>query len=100
MIYHQGAEKRVWHTKKAGRCPIRVFKLDPNSGERSLLADDFLPNGLCFSPDETKLYVNDTACSSISRCFDVDREGTPAQWTTVLPTELSHRTSQQAKLMV
>ena len=38
-----------------------VFKLDPLSRELTLLADDFvLPNGLCFSPDESRLFVNDT----------------------------------------
>jgi gluconolactonase len=52
-----------------------VFKLDPDSGELTLLADDFiLPNGLCFSPDETTLYVNDTLRQHI-RCFDVDQAG-------------------------
>lgn len=37
-----------------------VYRLDPD-GDLSLLADDFVqPNGLCFSPDESLLYVNDT----------------------------------------
>jgi gluconolactonase len=39
-------------------------------------ADDFSqPNGLCFSPDEQVLYVNDTTRAHI-RAFDVAREGT------------------------
>jgi gluconolactonase len=48
-----------------------VYKLDPISRELTLLADDFvLPNGLCFSPDESRLFVNDTRRQHI-RVFDV-----------------------------
>ena len=37
-----------------------VFRLDPD-GSLNVAADDFLkPNGLCFSPDESILYVSDT----------------------------------------
>jgi gluconolactonase len=35
-----------------------VYRLDPQSGQATVLASDVLgPNGLCFSPDETKLYI-------------------------------------------
>ena len=35
-----------------------VYRVDGESGEASVLADDILgPNGLCFSPDEQLLYV-------------------------------------------
>jgi gluconolactonase len=35
-----------------------VYRLDPQSGRATVLASDVLgPNGLCFSPDETKLYI-------------------------------------------
>ncbi|MBT3820987.1 MAG: SMP-30/gluconolactonase/LRE family protein, partial [Nitrospinaceae bacterium] len=48
-----------------------VFRIDPASGELSLLADDFKrPNGLCFSVDEKRLFVNDTMQRHI-RVFDV-----------------------------
>lgn len=48
-----------------------VYRIDPVSGEVSLLVDDFeLPNGLCFSLDEKQLFVNDTRRSHI-RVFDV-----------------------------
>jgi gluconolactonase len=48
-----------------------VYKLDPGSRELTLLVDDFvLPNGLCFSPDESRLFVNDTRRQHI-RVFDV-----------------------------
>jgi gluconolactonase len=44
--------------------------------ELTLLVDDFaVPNGLCFSPDESKLYINDTERAHI-RVFDVGGDGT------------------------
>jgi len=48
-----------------------VYRIPPNGGELQLLVDDFVqPNGLCFSPDESLLYVNDTDRAHI-RVFDV-----------------------------
>lgn len=53
-----------------------VYKVDPQSGQLTLLADDFAqPNGLCFSADERLLYVNDTERGHI-RVFDVRSDGT------------------------
>jgi gluconolactonase len=53
-----------------------VYRLDPESGELTLLADDFAqPNGLCFSLDEKQLFVNDTERGHI-RVFDVTEAGT------------------------
>jgi gluconolactonase len=47
-----------------------VYRI-PAGGGLELLVDDFeQPNGLCFSPDESLLYVNDTARAHI-RVFDV-----------------------------
>jgi gluconolactonase len=41
--------------------PFRVYRLDPVRGALSIAIDDMeRPNGLCFSPDETRLYVVDT----------------------------------------
>jgi gluconolactonase len=41
--------------------PFRVYRLDPMSGALSIAIGDMeRPNGLCFSPDETRLYVVDT----------------------------------------
>ena len=38
-----------------------VYRIGPNGGGLQLVADDFAqPNGLCMSPDESLLYVNDT----------------------------------------
>jgi gluconolactonase len=56
-----------------------VYRVDGTTGVTSVVVDDFLqPNGLAFSPDETKLYVADSAIShdptapSIIRVFDVE----------------------------
>ena len=49
----------------------------PGGGQPQLLVDRHLfdqPNGLCFSPDESLLYVNDTV-QTLIRVFDVSRDG-------------------------
>jgi gluconolactonase len=47
-----------------------VYLVPSGGGEPTLLIDDFeQPNGLCFSPDESLLYVNDTPLAQI-RVFD------------------------------
>ena len=52
-----------------------VFRLDPDSRELSLLAEDFdRPNGLAFSPSERTLYIADTPKRHI-RAFEVNAEG-------------------------
>lgn len=49
-----------------------VYALSPRGGEPLLLLDDFeFPNGLCLSPDEKRLYVNDTRRAHI-RVFGID----------------------------
>lgn len=51
-----------------------VYRLAPD-GKLALLVDDFVrPNGIVFSPDETKLYVNDSEKGHI-RIFDVKSDG-------------------------
>ncbi len=41
-----------------------VFRWSSETGELTVVADDFVkPNGLAFSPDETRLYVSDTGLS-------------------------------------
>jgi gluconolactonase len=54
-----------------------VYRLAPD-GTLTLLVKDFVrPNGLAFSPDEKKLYVNDSEKGHI-RVFDVSGDGTLA----------------------
>jgi gluconolactonase len=64
------------HTAHA-ELPRNVYRLDPASGQATVVADDFVrPNGLAFSPDERRLYVVDTGIThggpSHIRVFDVD----------------------------
>jgi gluconolactonase len=48
-----------------------VYRIPAGGGDLELLVDDFeQPNGLCFTPDESQLYVNDTTRAHI-RVFDV-----------------------------
>src|SRR5256714_9330907 len=43
-----------------------VYRLPADGGALELLIDDFAqPNGLCFSPDESLLYINDTVHAHI-----------------------------------
>jgi gluconolactonase len=44
--------------------PTQVYRLNPETGEVTVVTDEQeKPNGLCFSPDYTKLYVVDTGAS-------------------------------------
>jgi len=52
-----------------------VYRLLPDGNDLSVVADDFVkPNGLAFSPDERKLYVDDSARRHIRVC-DVAGDG-------------------------
>jgi gluconolactonase len=62
--------------------PTNVYRLDPTTGKAAVVADDFhKPNGLCFSPDEKRLYIVDTGVThdenapSHIRVFDVVSNG-------------------------
>jgi len=55
-----------------------VFRVSPDGKMLTLLIEDFdMPNGLAFSPDESKLYIDDTKKFHI-RVFDVKEDGTIA----------------------
>lgn len=63
--------------------PTHVYRLDPVTGKATVVADDFhKPNGLCFSPDEKRMYIVDTGVThdesapSHIRVFDVVGNGT------------------------
>jgi gluconolactonase len=54
-----------------------VYRVPASGGEPRLVVDRDLfdqPNGLCFSPDERRLYVNDTT-KALIRVFDVEADG-------------------------
>ncbi|MBI1297024.1 SMP-30/gluconolactonase/LRE family protein [bacterium] len=64
--------------KAEAELPTNVYRIDGQTGEVTVVADDFVrPNGLCFSPDEQLLYIVDTGRShnpdgpSHIRVFDV-----------------------------
>jgi gluconolactonase len=55
-----------------------VFRIAPSGGEPALVVeqDEYeQPNGLCFSPDESLLYINDTPKAWI-KVYDVNSDGT------------------------
>lgn len=48
--------------------PANVYRLDPQTGQATMVANDMKkPNGICFSPDEKKLYIVDTGASAEPR---------------------------------
>lgn len=54
-----------------------VYRLDPETRQVTKVADGFdMPNGLCFSPDEKKLYIADSGRPHDIRVFDVKNDGT------------------------
>ncbi len=54
-----------------------VFRLDPQKNKLTAVVDDFdMPNGLCFSPDEKKLYIADSGKPHHIRVFDVNGDNT------------------------
>jgi gluconolactonase len=55
--------------------PTNVYRLDPQSGRASVVIGDVSPNGLCFSPDEKKMYSVDYNMRGI-RVYDVVDDGT------------------------
>lgn len=53
-----------------------VFRFDPKTKNTTAIVKDFdRPNGLCFSPDEKKLYVADSGQPRHIRVFDVQADG-------------------------
>ncbi len=56
-----------------------VYRFDPASRKITAVVKDFdKPNGLCFSPDESKLYVADSGRPHHIRVFEVKSDGTLA----------------------
>ena len=56
--------------------PTNVYRVDPSTGKLSVVIDDInRPNGLAFSPDESKLYVVEAGVSPrVIRSYDVNGE--------------------------
>jgi gluconolactonase len=69
-----------------------VYRVPPNGGGLQLVVDRGLfeqPNGLCLSPDERLLYVNDSA-KKLIRVFNVAPDGSLSGGV-CSPAESSHR---------
>jgi gluconolactonase len=79
---HYGINTDYEGGKQAPELPANVYRLEPASGELTVVADDFAgPNGLAFSPDEQRLYICesgrqfDAAPARHIRVFDVGADG-------------------------
>jgi gluconolactonase len=86
------ADESIWFTdplfgllgyyegeKKEQELPAAVYRLDAKTGALTVVADDIPgPNGLAFSPDESKLYVVESVAEPNRRfrLFDVVADGT------------------------
>jgi gluconolactonase len=58
--------------------PMQVYRADPKTGRTTVVADDIRgPNGLCFSPDESKIYIVESRAQPrrAIRVFDVAGDG-------------------------
>lgn len=68
--------------------PTNVYRWDPQSGKLAVVANDVnRPNGLAFSPDESKLYVIEAGVvPRVIRTFDVTAAGTRLSGRKVLIT--------------
>jgi gluconolactonase len=58
---HYGINTDYEGGRQEPELPPTVYRLDPGNGALTIVADDFQgPNGLCFSPDESRLYISET----------------------------------------
>lgn len=76
---HYGINTDYEGGKQSAELPAQVYRLDSATGELSVVADDFAgPNGLCFSPDERRLYIAESGVQFAPdpvqhiRVFEVD----------------------------
>jgi gluconolactonase len=68
----------VFGVEREGELGFQGVYMIPPDGELQLIVeeDEFeQPNGLCFSPDESLLYINDTP-NALIRVYDVNADGT------------------------
>ena len=79
---HYGINTDYEGGKQTPELPPTLYRLDPRDGSLQVAAGDFEgPNGLCFSPDETLLYVSESGLQFAPdpvrhiRVFDVLDDG-------------------------
>ena len=75
--------------KAAPELPTNVYRWDPATKQLAVVAGDInRPNGLAFSPDESKLYIVECGCTPrVIRAYDVTAGGTRLAKTRVLITD-------------
>jgi gluconolactonase len=80
---HYGIMTDYEGTRAEQELPCNVYRFDPHHGSLCVVADTFKgPNGLAFSPDESRLYVAETGeifdqkATRHIRVFDLNAEGT------------------------
>jgi gluconolactonase len=58
--------------------PTNVYRVDPRTGRATVVAADInFPNGLCFSPDESRMYIVESRSRPRAiRVYDVVEDGT------------------------
>ena len=73
---HPSGRTADWGIERDAELDFRgVFRITPGAAEPALLTAELdFPNGLCLSPDERRLYVNDSWRMQI-RVFDVRPDG-------------------------
>ncbi|MEM7302664.1 MAG: SMP-30/gluconolactonase/LRE family protein [Pseudomonadota bacterium] len=81
---HYGIMTNYEGYKSEQELPCNVYRVDPKSGKiDAVITEMDCPNGLAFSPDESKLYVADTGAMFSRtadrhiRVFDIDENGQP-----------------------
>jgi gluconolactonase len=65
--------------QQAEELPSYVYRVDGASGKVTVVADDFVrPNGICFSPDEKRLYIAESRGNPnrLIKVYDVIEGGT------------------------
>jgi gluconolactonase len=79
---HYGINTDYEGGKQKAELPALLYRLDPRDARLEVVADDFAgPNGLAFSPDETRLYVAESGLQFAAdpvrhiRAFDVVADG-------------------------
>lgn len=72
---HYGINTDYEGGKQKSELPASVYCFDPSDGSLTVVADDFEgPNGLCFSPDESLLYIAESGAQFAAeprRCIRV-----------------------------
>ena len=73
---HPAGRTAAWGSEREAELDFcGVYRADPAAGSLQLVSDSFrFPNGLCFSPDGSTLYVNDTLEMTIT-AFELSGAG-------------------------